>query len=181
MVQTVAESTDDDDDGGSLRGEVLKNFSPRELSRASSGVEDTIVGIYKRILHIMESENENAHFHIAANETEQNTDQSTSICYSLSTLGSFIAISASTAPRLRVRLVRACLGTILQNQWSPANSRFLSKMLLWLLSGPRGDSEAVESQPDSDIALFALNEFWSRFKCLYNELKSGKLFSVHVW
>ncbi|KAM7540871.1 hypothetical protein Aperf_G00000027912 [Anoplocephala perfoliata] len=168
MVQTETESIEDNE---SLRGEILKNFSPQELSRASSGVEDIVVDIYKRILHIMESENENAHFRIAANETEQNTDQSTSICSQLSTLGSFIAISASAVPRLRVRLVRACLDAILQNQWSPTNSRSLSKMLLWLLSGPRGDSEAIMGHSDSDIALFALNEFWSHFNCLYNELK----------
>lgn len=144
------------------------------MAHFSSGVEDIVVEIYKRIFYFMEKENESSDFRFATYESVQ---MSTSARMVKSTaLTNFLTNSSSVSPGLRARLVRLCLDAILQNQWTLVCVEPFFKILFSLLCGsPSEYNGASDNQPESDVALFALREFWTRFMHSYNELKSGKL------
>nr|CDS15427.1 Proteasome activator complex subunit 4 [Echinococcus granulosus] len=154
-----------------LRRMMQLGFEASEVARANVDVEDLVVQIYSQVLHVMVIENEAPHFHVAANETEQRTGCIRDLSPSLASLGVSLAISASPVPRLRVRLVKILTDAIFQNHWNTANIRLLSAMLFWLISGRRGVAVDGGGQlPESDIALFALRQFWPRFFHLFEEL-----------
>ncbi|VDM16820.1 unnamed protein product [Hydatigera taeniaeformis] len=170
----LAEGKGKEDKEQNLRHVMQQCFEAREVARSTMGVEDLVVQIYSQVLHIMAIENETPHFHVAANETVQKTRRAWNLSRSLASLGVSLAISASPTPRLRIRLVKILTDAIFQNHWNTANTRLLSAMLFWLISGRRSVLVANEDEqfPESNIALFALRQFWPRFFHLFEELDS---------
>ncbi|KAL5111201.1 Proteasome activator complex subunit 4 [Taenia crassiceps] len=169
---TSVEGKEKKDGEQNLRYAMQQHFETSEVVRANMDVEDLVVQVYSQVLHVMMIENEALHFHVAANETAQGAGCTRDFPRSLASLGVSIAISASPVPRLRVRLVKIFIDAIFQNHWNTTNTRLLSAMLFWLISGRRGIVDADEGGqlPESDIALFALRQFLPRFFHLFEEL-----------
>nr|CDS32852.1 Proteasome activator complex subunit 4 [Hymenolepis microstoma] len=155
----------------SLMHEVIKRFHATNLVHFSPGMEDIVVEIYKKIFYFMEKENESSDFQFSTNESVQMSTSATMV--KSATIMNFLASSSSVSPGLRARLVTLCLNTIMQNQWTLVCVEPLFKVLFSLLCVSPTEINAVSNDdPESDIALFALKQFWTRFTSFYDELKS---------
>ncbi|KAL7062278.1 hypothetical protein AAHC03_01850 [Spirometra sp. Aus1] len=153
-------------------------FAASRLAVASLEIEELAVQVYTRLLACIQSINESL-FLQAASVESQHTEQDvvpkareTRVLCGLTGLAIALGISASPVPRLRVRLVKLLTDVVFSNQWNVTIARLLNYQLLWLISGKRGVRSALdESGADiSDVALYAVAEFWPRFLRLFTEL-----------
>ncbi|KAL5961925.1 Proteasome activator complex subunit 4A [Taenia solium] len=170
--KTQAEGREKEDREQNLRHVMQQHFEASEVVKVNMDVEDLVVQIYSQVLHVMVIENEALHFRVVNNETVQGAGCTRNFSRSLASLGVSLAISASPVPRLRVRLVKILTDAIFENHWNTTNTRLLSAMLFWLISGRRGVviADGGGQLPESDIALFALRQFLPRFFHLFEEL-----------
>uniref|UniRef100_A0A5K3FBT1 BLM10_mid domain-containing protein n=1 Tax=Mesocestoides corti TaxID=53468 RepID=A0A5K3FBT1_MESCO len=150
------------------------HFAASRIALASLEIEDLAMQVYARLLQCMISVNETAHLHMDAKEGHHDTEQvltsktndSRLLC-SLTGVAVALGLSASPAPRLRVRLVKLLIDALFANHWTRTSARLLNYQLIWLISGRRG----IEAGKDeADVALFAVREFWPRFFQLFQEL-----------
>uniref|UniRef100_A0A0X3PL75 Proteasome activator complex subunit 4A n=1 Tax=Schistocephalus solidus TaxID=70667 RepID=A0A0X3PL75_SCHSO len=155
-------------------------FAASRLAVASLEIEELAVQVYTRLLACIQSINESL-FLQAVSVESQHTEQDvvpkareTRILCGLTGLAIALGISASPVPRLRIRLVKLLTDVVFSNQWNFTIARLLNYQLLWLISGKRGVKSAVdENGADiSDVALYAVAEFWPRFLRLFTELDS---------
>nr|CDS29302.1 Proteasome activator complex subunit 4 [Hymenolepis microstoma] len=140
-------------------------------SSSISKVEDLILLIFRKIFKVMGRQNrlnqdliDNGHVVV----------QPPNIVHDLSLLAIYIAMSANSMPKQRVRLLHAFLIIILHTPWTPAVFSKFPDILIWLLSGPLVDGTDLS---ESDTALHALHKVWPLFLRLYGALKAGKCFS----
>lgn len=152
---------------------MQQTFTASKVAKASAGVEDLVIEVYSRVLSLLQGENDTALNCVEVSETEHKGEASQGITPFLAGLGVHIALSASPVPRLRVRLVKLLLNSIFQNLWNYGATSYLSAMLFWLISGRRAVSQR---EYNSDIEIFTLNEFWPRFRHLFEELNNSRCY-----
>lgn len=80
-----------------------------------------------------------------------------SLMNAASILATHIAISANALPRLRLHLFSTLYLKMIGFEWEPSVLFRLSKILAWLLSGPK--FEELREIEYRDIAIYALNRF----------------------
>ncbi|VDN99402.1 unnamed protein product [Rodentolepis nana] len=154
-----------------LMHEVAKRFYATNLSQFSPGMEDIVLEIYKRIFYFMEKENEGSDFQFSNAKSPQMSTSAKMI--RSATVMNFLASSSSVSPGLRARLVTLCLHAIMQNQWIlDCDEPLLSVLSALLCASPTEMNADSDNLPESDIALFALKEFWTRFTHFYDEAKN---------